>query len=200
MREKILTIPRKTVDELIGDSRTQLLPMTEEKFVQAVRGQIAYRYRDEVENDLTTKQLIAYVVVRSEGCIFGMRRLKKQTEARLHDRLSIGVGGHINTEDLAGDELEVIRHGLLRELHEEVWIEDHLPMRLLGFINDNSTEVGQVHTGICYLVDVPHKACSVRETDKMEGVWMSPTELRQDYDRLETWSQIALDALDSERK
>ena len=195
MREKILTIPRATVDGLIGDSRTKLLPMTEERFVQAVKGQIAYRYRDEVEGDTTIKQLIAYVVVRSEGQIFGMRRLKKQTEARLHNRLSIGVGGHINTEDLAGDELSVIRHGLLRELHEEVWIPEGLPMRLLGFINDNSTEVGQVHTGICYLIDVPDHDCKVRETEKMEGLWMTPDELYSHYEELETWSQIALDAL-----
>lgn len=195
MREKILTIPRATVDGLIGESRTKLLPMTEPAFVEAVKGQIAYRYRDEVEGDLATKQLIAYVVVMSEGRIFGLRRLKKQTEARLHNKLSIGVGGHINTEDLAGDELTVIRNGLMRELHEEVWIAEGLPMRLLGFINDNSTEVGQVHTGICYLVEVADQDCKVRETDKMEGVWMTTDELYADYDQLETWSQIALDAI-----
>ena len=36
---------------------------------------------------------------------------------------------------------------------------------------------------------------SVRETEKLEGLWMTPSELRKNYDSMETWTQIALEVL-----
>ena len=36
---------------------------------------------------------------------------------------------------------------------------------------------------------------TVRETEKMSGTWATPAELDAVRDRLETWSQIALDAV-----
>ena len=35
---------------------------------------------------------------------------------------------------------------------------------------------------------------SVRETSKMDGEWVAIDRLREDYDRLETWSQIVYDS------
>src|SRR5437762_13268160 len=42
------------------------------------------------------RQIIPYVIVMHGDEVFTLRRLRKQTEARLHDKVSIGVGGHIN--------------------------------------------------------------------------------------------------------
>ncbi len=42
--------------------------------------------RDQAEYDATAKQIIPYVVVRQAGRYFLLRRKRKQTEARLHDK------------------------------------------------------------------------------------------------------------------
>ena len=48
------------------------------------------------DSDNTVRQIIPYVILRRGRHYFLLRRLKKQTETRLHEKLSLGVGGHIN--------------------------------------------------------------------------------------------------------
>ena len=76
-----------------------------------------------------------------------MRRTRAGGDARLHDRWSIGVGGHLNPGD--GDLLG----GLRREWDEEV-VAGFVPdFRLVGLLNDDTTAVGQVHLGAVYVAD-----------------------------------------------
>ena len=35
----------------------------------------------------------------------------------------------------------------------------------------------------------------VKETEKLEGLWMTLPELKANYDYMETWTQIALEVL-----
>ena len=71
--------------------------------------------RPEAENNPNLKQIIPYLLVSAKATaesreglvvsganlndkIFVLHRQTKQTEKRLHDKYSIGVGGHINPE------------------------------------------------------------------------------------------------------
>lgn len=58
-----------------------------------------------------------------------------------------------------------------------------------------STEVGQVHFGICYLVRLLGGDVFVRETEKMTGEWMSLAEAEKKIPDMESWSAIAVSAL-----
>ena len=58
-----------------------------------------FRPRAEAETDPSWKQLIPYLVLRDGERIFLMRRTKAGGDERLHDRYTIGVGGHVNPED-----------------------------------------------------------------------------------------------------
>src|SRR5688572_9668213 len=55
--------------------------------------------RRAAEQNSAWKQIIPYVVVRRGESILLLERKKKQGEVRLHGKLSIGVGGHINPVD-----------------------------------------------------------------------------------------------------
>lgn len=143
--------------------------------------------REQAEYDATAKQIIPYVIIRQGDRYFLLRRLKKQTEARLHDKLSLGVGGHINpTEEAAADPLEA---GLMRELAEEVNIEKIVSLTCVGLLNENDGGVGDYHTGLVYLLEAQGEV-TVRETEKMSGSWVTVQELRESFNALETWSQI----------
>lgn len=161
---------------------------------------VALATRGPLEHDPSRKQLIPYVVVTDGSQIFTLRRKRAQTEARLHDRLSIGVGGHIGderTEAASAEATDLIRAGMLRELHEELVLTGPAHFTYRGLLNDDTSPVGQVHLGVIFSCVVAPGTVAVRETDKMEGSWSTLTELHERADQLETWSAILLDHLES---
>jgi predicted NUDIX family phosphoesterase len=138
-------------------------------------------------------------VVRHLDSYFLLQRKNTQSEQRLHNKLSIGVGGHINpSEEAHGNDL--IKDGLTREINEELHIAAGYGERLIGLINDDTTEVGRVHLGVLFEIDSQSFDVSVRETSKMDGEWVAIGRLQEDYDRLETWSQIVYDSYLCARK
>src|SRR6476659_9151746 len=52
--------------------------------------------RSGVEDDPSKKQIIPYLVLRDGEGIFLMKRTRAGGDERLHDRYTIGVGGHVN--------------------------------------------------------------------------------------------------------
>jgi predicted NUDIX family phosphoesterase len=149
--------------------------------------------RADAEGNPEYKQIIPYAVIRKPGgYFFLLQRKSTQSEQRLHNKFSIGVGGHINPSDATYGR-DPIRTGLAREVSEELHIAAGYGAHLVGLINDDTTEVGRVHLGVLFEISAPHDV-SVRETKKMEGAWAHTDHVIQIYERLETWSQIVFDS------
>ena len=74
---------------------------------------------------------------------------------------------------------------------------DFLPeFEFVGLLNDDTVDVGVHHLGIVYTADAAGRPVSVRETQKLSGSF-EPIEVAMAvYDRMETWSQLVLDAID----
>jgi predicted NUDIX family phosphoesterase len=119
-----------------------------------------------------------------------MRRTKAGGDARLHDRYSIGVGGHLNPGD--GD----LAGGLRREWREEVQADFEPEFELIGLLNDDSTEVGSVHLGAVYVAEAAGRPVAIRETDKLEGGFAARAEVAAVVDRMETWSSLVFEYLE----
>ena len=132
------------------------------------------------------RQIIPYVVIRNGDDYFVLKRTTKQTEARLHHKLSLGIGGHVNPG-------HSLLEGLQKELGEEVHIAADYAMEFIGMINDDSTDVGRVHLGAAYLLEAGSKDVVVKETEKMIGEWMPRAALREVRSRFESWSEIVYD-------
>jgi predicted NUDIX family phosphoesterase len=154
-----------------------------------------------MERDPSFKQLIPYVIFRYRDphgavSLFQYTRGRGQGEARLHQKRSIGVGGHICAEDHAG---RTSRHpyeeGLRRELDEEVVLDTRYEARLVGLINDDETEVGRVHLGLVHLFDVDAPSVVPREAELVDSGFRPVHELLRERSRFESWSQICLDAM-----
>ncbi|MBP87861.1 MAG: phosphoesterase [Planctomycetaceae bacterium] len=164
----------------------------------------SYRPRGEMEEDPSFKQLIPYVVFRhtdanGEVTIFQYTRGKGQGEKRLHAKRSIGIGGHISSDDEQSDnDLNPYQEGMQRELNEEVAIGTKYTERLVGLINDDETEVGRVHLGVVHVFDVETPDVAPREAEIIDTGFRPVGELLQELDLFETWSQICLRAFFSE--
>jgi predicted NUDIX family phosphoesterase len=111
----------------------------------------------------------------------------------LHHKFSIGVGGHVNPSEIELGSA-VIEGGLTREVNEELDIETGYQVSQVGLINDDTTDVGRVHLGVLFEVRSTSPGVHVRETEKMHGDWAPMESLKENYERLETWSQIVYDS------
>ncbi len=189
--ENVLTVKR----ELIANFIPQKGIVTEncDKVVDIILNNYEFLPRPDAENDPTHKQIIPYVTICRGDEVFVTRRLKKGNETRLHGLLSIGVGGHINPEtDGRGD--DVLFRGMKREIEEEVKIDSMGKITPSGMINDDLTEVGSVHLGLSFTLEVTGEV-SVLETEKLEGFWVKRSELPALSEQMETWSQFVTRAL-----
>lgn len=151
----------------------------------------SFRPRDTVEEDPSFKQLIPYCIFRHEGQIFHYRRGKLQGEGRLHSKRSIGIGGHISSEDdtTAGAYFEAMQ----REIAEEVYLDTTYTQNCVGLINDDETPVGRVHLGIVHLFDLDAPKVRPREKSIEQTGFAEPAELSRDGEQFETWSRICLE-------
>ncbi len=192
MAEYVMTVPAELLKKTFGENAERLIKADEKKFIDFAESHAEYVLRSEAEEDESKKQIIAYLLIRYGDKVFMTRRLKAQSEARLHDRRSVGIGGHVNTTD--GSKNAVLA-GLKRELHEEVKIPDNYEMKFLGIINDNSTSVGKVHTGLCYEIILPSPSCEILETEKMAGEWANEDKIKEVFDSFENWSKIVLNTV-----
>lgn len=142
------------------------------------------------------KQPIPYVLIKRGNEIFTYTRLEGGGEERLHNQVSLGVGGHMNRED--GTFSRILKVNVERELHEELDLNyetnDLADFDIIGFINDDVNEVGRVHIGILMVLEIPeHIEVKVKETDQLEGKFQTVEEIKANYEQLEAWSQIAIE-------
>ena len=151
----------------------------------------SYRPRPAMEQDPSFKQLIPYCVFRCNGQIFYYQRGTAQGETRLHAKKSVGVGGHVSTQDLNGESIPYIE-GMRREIEEEVDLETGWVESCVGLINDDETEVGKVHLGIVHVFDLDNPKVSPREKSMINAGFASPADLVNELDQFESWSQICL--------
>jgi predicted NUDIX family phosphoesterase len=170
--------------------------------------------RPTAERTPAWKQWIPYCVLvsRAPGAaaydgVFLVRRTNGQTEARLHGAWSIGLGGHVEPADgaPAGDGAAFFAAALARELAEELALDGQaLPAAtFLGLLNDDSTEVGRVHAGLVYRLELPCEVAAaarrvaVGETGKMAGGFTLLVEFARVWQNLapfETWSSMLVRA------
>jgi len=204
--EKILVVPTKALWEHVlyfhgaqMGSLKSLAPLFGLHLQHAVRGA--------AETDLSLKQPIPYMLLcaqtgrspRPSDQVWLLQyRRNKGGESRLDDKWSIGFGGHLMAEDA-----NYIR-GATRELHEELTFTRGLqpvpPETVIGFLNEDQTPVGKVHFGVVHLLELPMDALlSVNSNDTavadLQAVTLTELLSEASFNRLEPWSQLALQLL-----
>ena len=189
LKECVLVVPRGVIDPFCR----QVFTRQTEPVRAAVLANSRFLERTIAEHDFSHKQIIPYVVVRHRDQYLLTRRTARQTEARLHDKYSLGVGGHINDSDVSNDTGAIILAGMRRELEEEIRLESEQSCTLVGVINDDSTEVARVHLGFVFLLTTASPNYTIVEHDKYTAMWKTPAECAPYYPQMESWAQIAHD-------
>jgi predicted NUDIX family phosphoesterase len=197
--EYILVVKRSLFDELGNFHGLNFEPR---KYLDAIlsRGNNFFLPRKQAENDPTHKQIIPYALLAFRDKVLFYVRGKKAGEQRLVAKGSIGIGGHMNQDDeslfnFAIDEA-AYRAGVEREVNEEIKIDTKFDDKIVALINDDTTEVGQVHLGIVHVFKLAEPKVEKREAMITSLAFLGKNELMARRDSLETWSQLCLDSLD----
>jgi len=158
-----------------------------------------YVERRRAECEPSWKQIIPYSVVVRDARVLLMKRLRKGSEGRLFDKLSIGVGGHVNPCDQPSQaDLLPLDACTRRELDEELLIEGNYSITGAGILNDDANPVGAVHLGLVQVVALEGDA-RIREQDVLAGEFTSPAELAAllaSGANFETWSRALVECID----
>jgi predicted NUDIX family phosphoesterase len=166
-------------------------------FEQVIAREGFFVERAYAEKTPTLKQIIPYTIVCCDTelglRVLCTRRLARGGEARLHDKHSIGIGGHINPEDLEGTtHRNPLDAGTRREIHEELVVRGPFDVRRVGILNDDSNPVGAVHVGVVQVAKLSGPV-DIREKDQLEGRLVSIEDLHRmltEGVNFETWSKL----------
>lgn len=196
--EHILVVPESVIQS-IGE--IDGFEADVDRFLEPIlqSDELSFQPRSQMETDPSYKQLIPYVLLQwtdEEGItkLFTYTRGGGGGEARLHAKRSIGIGGHISRED-AADGADPYSTGMRRELEEEVRLNSSYTETRDGLIYDGSNDVGRVHLGVVHRFVLEGPDVASNEADLAEGSFVSVENLKSEMDRLETWSQLAIQAL-----
>ena len=195
--ENVLVIRRSLFDQL---GSFQGLNFEPAKYLNMLlsRGNNSFFPRAQAESDPTYKQIIPYVLLAFKNKVLYYVRGKKAGEQRLVAKGSIGIGGHMNETDeslFALDE-QAYRTGVEREVNEEIEINTPFQDRIVALLNDDTTEVGQVHLGIVHIFHLEEQKVEKREAMITNLSFLTRAELMARRESLESWSQICVDSLD----
>ena len=193
--EQILVVNRKVLFNNEENHFYGFIEKNDEKTKKIIDTFESYevKRRGDMEEDPNYKQLIGYVLLKDEvtGEVLVYKRLVGGGEARLHGKASVGIGGHMN--EVEGKTIfEMLKINAARELNEEVGVSEEEALNnlhFIGLINDDKTEVGQVHIGVVYECKVDKNLVEVKEDDTLVIKWMSGEEAKAE-ENYETWSEF----------
>ncbi|MHC4337354.1 MAG: hypothetical protein ACYSTG_05315 [Planctomycetota bacterium] len=199
-QEQVLVVERKVLEQV---GMFQGLTLDVDRYLGKLfaPGVLGFMPRPQAEADPSYKQLIPYVIISYNGKYLSYVRGKRAGEARLLNLRSIGIGGHINPSDneiplFDTDFRQMYRTAVEREVTEEVSVEANHTDQIVALLNDDSNEVGSVHLGVVHYWILDSPKVSRREQMITQMAFMSPAELHELRDTMETWSQLCLDLLE----
>lgn len=154
-----------------------------------------------LEKDPTFRQIIPYVVLRCGDKFLTYTRGGAGGESRLHEKISMGFGGHVDIPDVVtGDEGMIdlpatLEISVNRELEEELPGLTVTGRKWIGLLADNSNEVGQVHVGLVGVWEIEAFPDQSGEDAVKALAGLTAEQLIEVRDRLENWSQIIVENL-----
>ncbi len=200
MNETILAFKKRDFpDYWLGDKFA--LSLSREQFIdQMISGEACFIDRARAENDTGFKQIIPYILLAdSENRLATYSR--NGSEKRLAGRMSLGIGGHLQSEDFTDGRFswpELFGKALQRELLEELpgFVFPADP-EFLGIINEELSPVGRVHIGMVFVIRGINAADVVSGEELGALDWVSVSELTSmNGIGFELWSWLALQLFD----
>lgn len=196
-----------------------------EQWLSIAGAETVTRQRDGLEMNPAYRQVLPYTIVAfsdhdlenwADIEVQSYQRTKKVGEERLGGKFSVGFGGHVDKNDVVTDDKSVVqlKETIQRNLEREVGFEelrfvnkdgveinptDHpeqFRFAHMGFIRDDSNNVGKVHLGLVNVIFVARSVhVSVKEDELKDGPRLTFDQLKESGLDFENWSRIIIDEM-----
>lgn len=199
LEERVLVISKDALVDLNVHSGFIDNPQTLKRFRDIVVNSGEFVDRSIAEKNLDYVQPIALGYLQYKGKYFLLRRSEEDSKNRMHEKYVIWAGGHIRQQDRVNG--DAIKTGLMRELREELYINNLPTEELVGLVLDTSNIASSRHIGVVYkfLLNDADVAISMNQKEfketkgkSMSGKFATPGELESYYSKMEPWTQMLL--------
>lgn len=196
-QEKVFVVPRALFDQLGSFQGLKTGSAQVEHYLASFLEHSSFLSRAVAEEDPSWKQIIPYIVLTCGERILHYRRGGGSGEKRLLKKRSLGIGGHMNEEDISGSRFDAMAYqrALLRELEEELQLPSSFQaehIKPLALLNDDSNDVGAVHLGIVHHCTLSSEVVTAKEEAIAELGFFTQEELETRCEEFETWSQLVI--------
>lgn len=157
-----------------------------------------------LESDDSFRQVLPISVFTHNGKVWAYQRTSKGGESRLHNKISVAVGGHWDMDDIVMSDSVIdleasLQTAMDRELKEEVFLSSNIvsSKRLHKMICADDTEVDRVHTGIVYVHELDGEGVQSTEDQLKTVGFLTPEELLSGKYNTEVWARLVCQILNS---
>lgn len=213
LKDDVLQIPNEFIDDctiLLNEKSDEYL-LTQLPYLEDLKFEL--QDRAVCETDFTRLQPLPYITIfnKTTKKFFTYLRGKGGDEGRLHDKLSIGLGGHIEEEVGEGRSFSLVIHNnIINELREEANIilntEEFTELyrtiqnKDYKLIYSTFDKVAQVHLCMWFCIELEEDRLTQFEEDNiLEPRWFTFDEfekmIQETGTELEYWSQITYQML-----
>lgn len=153
-------------------------------------------------------QIIPYHLFRNNGRYLNYLRPDKGSETRLHGKVSIGIGGHVDLADVVVREdggidlASTLDRAGRREASEEIGASiDDQAFRYVSMLYATDTDVDRLHVGVVGICELNNEqAASLKVNDEISEhgfATLAEIKARADADpgrTLETWTRLIIES------
>lgn len=216
-------IPHNNEGKILGMIRLNTNEL--EKFLDVIEKNKEFKERygpEGIESKSEWQQIISYGLICQNGKFFVYQRGGKDStdeEKRLQEKISIGVGGHIEPFDsLLIDSLyrELDEELIFKKNGQEINLKDNegnitkksftnlVDIEIIGLIKNELTEIDECHLGLAFKINLIDRdlEIKIKEGENIDGKMMSLIEyqdwIKQGKVIPEFWTDILIKEMGSE--
>lgn len=209
-QEHIIAVISEKFNKLSETMNKKIIKISELKDKNFISNEdIIIAQRAMLETNVSFRQIIPYIAIKTKKDEYlTYTRTKSGNEKRLHKKISIGFGGHVDANDAIFDDNSVInidktiKLAATREIVEELGTDFYQKIKkslnnidIQKVIIDDKSDVEKVHIGLLITITIEGKKFDIESPEsqiEINGFLKKEDIYKLDGD-IEPWSKLTLE-------
>lgn len=209
-KEHIIAVSAKKFNELSSKLNKKIIETKDIKEKDIIsNNDVILAQRAMLESNEYFRQIIPYIAIKTnKNEYLTYTRTTSGNETRLHKKISIGFGGHVDANDAVFNDdsildiKETIKLATTRELIEELGIDFYQKVKkslnninIQKLIIDDKSDVEKVHIGLLITITIEGKKFNIDSPESQIEIngFLKKEEIYKLNGEIEPWSKLTLE-------